>query len=113
MEHAVERKGKTITTIDTCTSCGHKEKDKFTLGENKKEKVDKDYAKDRDRFCLSEKEGQEYIQGKENIKAFSEIMDKWDEKDKYKEDYEAVEKLEKLTIVDLKKRLVPVCEKAG
>ncbi|MEX0909750.1 MAG: hypothetical protein WDZ75_00470 [Candidatus Paceibacterota bacterium] len=113
MDHDVQRKGNTITTIDTCTNCKYVAKDSFTLSSEEEKKVDKNYAKDRDRFCLSDKEGQEYIETRRQMESMKEFMDEWKEKQKHQKDYDAVDKLKKLTIVELENLLTPLCEKAG
>lgn len=112
MDHDVKRKGNPITSIDTCPNCGHVKKDTYSLS-SKKEKVDKSFVKDRDRFCLSEKEGQDYITAKTQMEGMSQMLKEWKEKEKHKDDYDAVEKLQKLTIVDLEKLLTPLCKKHG
>ncbi|MEX2305000.1 MAG: hypothetical protein WD595_02295 [Waddliaceae bacterium] len=113
MDHDVQREGNTITTIDTCPNCKHVAKDSFTLSSREEKKVDKNYVKDRDRFCLSEKEGQEYIETRRQMESIKEFMDERKGKQKHQKDCEAIDKLKKLTIVDLENLLTPLCEKAG
>ena len=47
--------------VDECSGCGYTYKDKLNLSPKKNEKIDLHFARDRARFCLSDKDGQEYI----------------------------------------------------
>lgn len=50
-----------ITSTYTCLKCNHIDTEVFDLDENYNEVInDPDYLKDRDKYCLSEKEGQEF-----------------------------------------------------
>ena len=104
-------KNKNIFIVtDSCSKCGYKEEMDFS---SKKEKVDKDFIKDRDRFCLTKGEGQKYADGKINIEQLKNLMDKIEEEDKNKELYDEVAKIKKLTAVELEKLITPVLEKAS
>jgi hypothetical protein len=67
-------------------------------------KPDPDFLKDRERFCLTEEKGREYIRGKESIEKVTEHMRMLDEK---KNNQEALSKIEKLTVSELEKFLIP------
>ena len=76
-----------IITTETCNGCGYKDVDVLNLA-HKKKKVDKNFIKDRERFCLSDKEGSDYLGSKMRMKFYH---DKYKEKDKNKEKYKKVE----------------------
>lgn len=65
-------------------------------------KLDPDYLKDRERFCLSEEKGKSYLEGQENLRRTTEHMKMLDEKERNKE---ALSKIEKLTASELEKFL--------
>lgn len=101
---------KAITT-DTCPNCNHSETYELDLSP-KKEVPDPDYEKDRERFCLSGETLNKNLLEKSNLESVAKFMEKWEEKEKHKDEYDEVEKLKKLTIVSLEELLIPLCEKA-
>lgn len=78
MKHA--RKGSKIYSIDSCGFCGYKKEDVFDLNfkvepekvPTKEERIQ--YEKDRDRFCLSEEEGEKYREYLESMKKLEAIF---------------------------------------
>lgn len=115
VEENSKRKGKKITTTRTCTQCGNVETDELDLSVKKpaKEIIDPNFDRDRQRFCLSEKEGAEFIQGKENLERMGKLMDEIKEKEKNKDLYDKVKELKKLKITELEEMLAAILEKAG
>jgi len=107
-----KKKGDIITTTESCPSCDYINTTELDFSP-KKEKVDKNFVKDRERFCLSEKEGQKYIEAKGQLESIGQFMDELKEKEKHKKDYDEVDKLKKLTVIELEKLLAPVFEKQG
>jgi len=103
-------KGDIITTVYTCPKCGHKEKDTMDLSEKIEEKIDPNFEADRKKYCMTEKEGMEYIDAVEKLKHAAELI-----KDRVqnKDTYNAIAKIKKLTIAELQNLLNPVIEKAG
>ncbi|MCX6756566.1 MAG: hypothetical protein NTW35_00195 [Candidatus Nomurabacteria bacterium] len=101
-----------VTTIETCPSCGYTKTEEmdFTV---KKEKIDKNFEKDRARFCATEKDAREYAEFKATTASLQQLLDKHKEREENKEVYEQVEKLQKLTVVDLENLLIPILEKAS
>lgn len=95
-------------TITTCPNCDYTETSEI---ERTIEKEDPHFERDRARFCLDEKRGQEFIKGKENIEGLARFMDEIKEKEKNKDKYDAVAKLNKLKILELEELLVPIVEK--
>ncbi len=110
-----KKKAKKLIITRKCTRCGYVETSELDLSPTKlkKEEVDPNFDRDRQRFCLSEKEGQDFIQGKENIKRMSKLMDDIEDRKKNKKVYDKVEKLKKLKITELEALLAPVLEKSG
>ncbi|HMQ01534.1 MAG TPA: hypothetical protein PKD79_00475 [Candidatus Doudnabacteria bacterium] len=103
-----------LTTLITCPNCDYKDKYEYNFSKKEIEpKPDPNYEKDRARFCLSEKEGQEFINSQENIKQLGRLVDEMQEREKNKDSYDQVAKLKKLKITELQELLVPVLEKAG
>ncbi|MEQ1500352.1 MAG: hypothetical protein ABL917_03220 [Parcubacteria group bacterium] len=114
LERSDERiENRKIITIETCSGCGYTKTDEMELSMKDKEKPDPDYEKDRERFCLSGEKLSKNLQEKSQLEGMARFMDEWKEKDKYKDQYEEVAKLQKLTVVDLEKLLVPILEKAS
>lgn len=101
-----------VTTIETCPSCNYTNTDEMDFTPEKKT-IDKDFDKDRARFCMTEKEGQDFIEMKAQMEGMKELLEKFQKKEKEKDVYDAVAKLKKLTVVDLENLLVPLLEKAG
>ncbi len=111
VDEKTERNEKLIKIIDTCKHCGHVEVIEFDLSP-KVEVPDPDFAKDRERFCLSEEEGERYISESISFEYNSKFIEEMREKDKNKDLYEKAAKLRKLTIIELEKLLAPELEKA-
>jgi hypothetical protein len=104
------KKDSTITTQYSCSHCGHIETDTMDLTENKEEKADPNFDANRKKYCIPEQEGVKIIRESQEMK---ELLDKWEDKDKNKDLYDAVGKIQKLTIVELQTLLNPLIEKAG
>ena len=106
-----KRKGNKITTIYTCSQCGHKKKEVLDLDEKPKpEKIDPNFTKDRQRFCLSEEEGRKYISSKQQLEHFSEMMKEYKEEEKIKE---KTKDIKRLNITQLQQLLIKPLEKQG
>lgn len=103
--------GKVIIT-DTCPKCGHSVVDEMDIAV-KEWKPDAEYEKDRARFCLSEEAARKNLEEKGQLEGIKRLVDEWKKRDEHKEEYQAVEKLRKLTVVELEGLLMPVIEVAG
>lgn len=111
------KKGKVITWIRKCNSCGHTETevDDFEKSDaewKKKEQEDKELLEEyREEFCLSDEKGKEHIETLEAIEvgheAYEEELQKYDSSA-----YQYAVQLKKLSIVDLEKLLNEHLEKA-
>lgn len=101
-------KNKIITNY-TCRRCGYKEKDELDLS-SKREKIDKNFAKDRERFCLTEKQGRDYLDFKMKQENLGRMLEEWKKKEKTEK---VLAKIKKLPVAGLKQLLTPILEKEG
>lgn len=103
--------GGVIKVVEHCPECHHEEIDTY---ESPKEVVDPDFEADKQRFCnLNDKQIEEYLKTKQwfvDVKAFMEDME---ERDKHKEEYDAIKQLDKLTVPVMQKRLQEVLLEHG
>lgn len=101
-----------LTVFRHCNSCGLD--DDYVYDDNKvEEKPDPDYAKDRERFCLTKEEGQKYLQSKLQLANVSRLVEEDKKKQAQKPLYDQLAAIEKLTVVQLKQLLQSNLEKAG
>jgi len=111
MERVDTRKGNIITSVYTCPKCGHTKTDELNLDAKREpEPIDPNFEADRKKYCLSEKEGSEYVNQADRMREFHE---KYKDKEDNKEAYEAVAKIKTISIADLKALLGPLVQKAG
>jgi len=110
-------KGDITAFTSTCSKCGYKEKDvsdhkKWKREQDAKEKKDKELLKKyRLEFCLSDKEGEEYIETTEAMAVAAVIRE--EEAQKFDSPiYQRSLQLKKTTIADLEKLLAKNLEKA-
>ncbi|MCL5411921.1 MAG: hypothetical protein M1150_04290 [Patescibacteria group bacterium] len=110
------RKGKVITSIITCPSCGFRETEMDDLEENdrdweKKQREDKELLeKYRNEFCLSDEKGKERLEFLEAMKYANQVYN--EEKRKYDDPvYQKSAQLKKLSIAELEKILSNLLEK--
>jgi hypothetical protein len=97
LDYTNERLTDKIITNYTCSRCGYKKSDELDFS-TKKEKIDKNFVKDRERFCLTEEEGREYIGFREkNDSLFTLLKDSKDEEETKKK----IAEIRKLNIADL------------
>ena len=74
-----------LITIRTCPTCGYIEKDEFEWSykkEKKEDEYDPNFATDRDRFCLTDEQGEEFRDEKFRMEQMAKLVDEWKEKDK-------------------------------
>lgn len=113
MEEASVRKDRSIQTTTDCTHCGHTDTTVLDLDAKEETLVDPDFAQDRERFCLSDKEGQEFIRAQADLKYVQAALDEIKKKDQNKELYEKVAKVRKLKIIEVEQLLMPILGKEG
>jgi hypothetical protein len=112
-----EKKGKTITWITKCKSCGFKKVDKNDYEKKraqwaKEEQRDKDLLKKyRNECCLTDKQGKQYIETMEALEYSKFAFE--DEKRKYDNPvYEKVSKIKQVGISELETMLSKALKKA-
>ena len=111
IKESSKKEGSIITTVYLCQSCGHKKEDVWDFDEKlAPEKPDPDFAKDRQRFCLSKEEGDEYIEGMAKLKHLEETINEIGKKEEVKK---KIADIKKLNIAELTKILNQAIEKGG
>lgn len=104
--HLEEKKGKQlknkIVINEICHNCGYKHKRIYKFSNPKKKKIDSNFAKDRAHFCLSEKEGSEYISSKAQLLSLYPIIE---DQVKKKNRSKKVKSIKKLNIAQLSQYL--------
>jgi len=96
-----KREGKIINSKYICDKCGYTETDIIDLSEKPKKK-DTNFDKDRQRFVMSNEEGQKYIATKHQMENIKNFMEEMKEKDKNKDLYDKLKGLKKLKVPELK-----------
>ncbi len=104
------RKGSLITTKYKCSNCGNVKVDILNLNAKEESKPDENYEEDRRRFCFSEEKGKKYLADKESTIRFYNLAKEIDERQKNKDQYDAVEKIKKLSFAEVQKLLIPMFE---
>ena len=92
-----------IVTKYSCPNCGNKDEYVLDLNDKpEKETIDPDFKKDKARFCLSEKEGEDYRRFKSfDLPQMKKLSEEMEDREKHKEIYEKAKKTKKLTIAEL------------
>ncbi len=110
MDERSRRENKKVFHLSVCPRCG--EKDEFILDLDEKDKVqiDQNYEKDRAEFCLSEEEGRKYSDMTFQLKSIGNLSAKIEEREKNKDVYDKIAKLQKLSIAQIQKLLTDVIE---
>lgn len=93
-----------ITTKYSCGKCGYENVDTFKLT-SKFIENDPKFETDRARFCLAGEALREVQENVMRMEQMKELVDKIKHKEEHEEEYNAVAKLEKLTIPQVKARL--------
>lgn len=106
-----DTKTKFISTF-SCPKCDYRKVDETKRLAVQTEKEDKDFEKDKARFCLTKEQGKKYIDEKFALERISKLVERWKAEEKDKDSYDAVAKIKKLTFVQLKNLLSLVLEKA-
>lgn len=109
MTSSCDKQKNKLIFINTCKGCGHEDRSEIDTTK-KEEKIDDDFVKDRERFCMTAEEGDKYIDGKYKLKGTSEIFAKMAEREKNKDAYDKVAQIKKLKIVGVEELLGPVLE---
>lgn len=77
-----------ITTTYSCSKCDYSKKEELDIS-HKEEKIDENFAKDRDRFCLTQEEGEKYQREKFDLQQLARFSEEWK-----KEEEDRAKKLE-------------------
>ena len=101
---------KTESAVITCADCGHIDRMDLSI---KPEPVDPHFERDRALYCLSEQEGEAYQRDKHNLLALKASFDQQEERERNQTLYDAVAKIEKLSIFELESKVRTVLEAAG
>lgn len=92
------------TVVTTCQACGHTTRLELMLTP-KVEMSDPDFEHDRATFCMSDEEGEEYRTSKAARERLMEMDAEAAERKKHQALYDAVAKIEKLTIFQLEAKV--------
>lgn len=104
-----------LTTTDSC-GCGYKDKIVYDLNPEPKPKriiVDRDFIKDRERFCLSKKEGEEWAATMAQTGSIKKFLDDVNKEGANEELYGKLAQIKKLNVVQLQTLLKLPVEAAG
>ncbi len=113
MVEASVRKDRSIQTTISCTHCDHTDTTVLDLDTKEEALVDPDFVQDRERFCLSDEDGQEFIRSQADFKYVQAALDEIKKKEQNKELYEKMEKVRKLKIIEVEQLLMPILAKEG
>lgn len=84
--------------------------DKFLTRTDVTEKVDPDFEKKRQKYCISETEGNKIMSDAESTQ---KLVDDINEREENKDIYDAVKNIKKLTVYELQELLMPMIKKNG
>ncbi len=117
VEMSLKSKGNKVTVWTTyCSHCGFKKREvnDFAKWEKERDKEEKENAellrKYRAIYCLSDKEGQEYIEQTIRLDNITELMKENDRKNADPA-YQKAKQLKRLTVLELEKLLLEILEK--
>jgi len=86
LDQKADDNGEKLVTTRTCSKCGYSESDEMVWTHKKDDGVDENFAKDRDRFCMTDEEGKKFQEEKWNLQQMAKFVDEWKEKDKAREE---------------------------
>jgi uncharacterized protein YbaR (Trm112 family) len=123
LDDVTSRKGKVITTLYTCKHCGYSKKDILDLAKSdeehkkwkeeqkkKEEENRKLLEKYREEFCLSDKDGKEYVETLDALEVGHEVFE--EEKQKYDDTaHQVALNLKRIKVLELEKLLSEQLEK--
>jgi len=76
VEQTSSREGNKFLFVYTCAECGHSETETLDLDSKLEPKIDENFLKDRDKYCLTKDKGQEYIPHVRGMEHFKEYLQK-------------------------------------
>ena len=86
LKRSMDDTGEKLVTTDTCSKCKYTKSDELVWTHKKEEAVDMNFAKDRDRFCLTSEDGRKYQDEKWRLEQMGKFMEEWKEKEKVREE---------------------------
>lgn len=78
--------GKKLLTTSTCPKCKYVNVEEHIWLHKKDEGFDENFAKDRDRFCLSEEDGRKFEQEQYQLEQMGKFMEEFKEKEKARDE---------------------------
>ena len=85
-EHKEKNDGIKLVTTYTCPKCKFVKTDEIVWSSKKEEEIDDNFAKDRDRFCLTEEKGKEFQEEKYDWEQMAKFSDEWKKEDEAREE---------------------------
>jgi hypothetical protein len=73
--------GEKLLTTFTCPTCSYTSVDEYIWTHKEDEGVDENFAKDRDRFCMTEEDGRKYRQEKFDWERLGKFAEEWKKED--------------------------------
>lgn len=110
VEKISKREGSKLIDSYTCSKCSHHEEDVLDLDEKPKApKIDKNFLKDREKYCMGKEEGDHYV----NWAVLMELPQTKEMLERYSDDpkSEAVSQIKKINIAQVEALLKPAIEK--
>lgn len=110
LKETIKRRGEVITTTITCPKCSYKAKELMDLEKDSREWAEKQkqdqvlLEKYRSLYCLTDKEGQDYIYSIENMKRMNALIKETEAKQKDPA-YQKAKNLKKIGVAELEKKL--------
>src|SRR3989344_1228040 len=89
LDEKVEDSGEKLITTRACSRCAYTKTEEYEWIHKKEEEIDVDFAKDRDRFCLTDEEGRKYQDEKRSLERLGKLGEELKEREQ-----ERAEKLE-------------------
>lgn len=73
-----------IITTYSCNRCDYSKKEELDISPKEEEPFDENFAKDRDRFCLTQEEGEKYQKEKFDLQQLARFSEEWKKKEEEK-----------------------------
>jgi hypothetical protein len=86
LDKKMDDDGKKLVTTLTCPKCGYVEKEEYEWHSKKDDDFDPDFAKDRDRFCMTAEEGAEYSDEKYRMEQLARLGKEFEEEQKRRDE---------------------------
>ena len=86
LEHSQEDDSVKLVTTYSCPKCKYARTEEYLWSKKEEEEIDENFAKDRDRFCLTDEEGSKYQDQKYSLEQIGKFMESWKEKEKAREE---------------------------